>query len=479
MKPSTMQTIASRTARRWMWTGRMWMAGTAALCAAVAFGQSAEDLRLTVGKSVVIDYPSDIRQISTSNPDIIDASPVTTKEILMHGKGLGNATLIVWSRAGDRTFYNVTVDLNLDPLRKILKDTFPNEAITPDSTRDSVALSGRVSNKDVADRAVALAAAFGKTVVNNLQVAGPPVEKQILLRVRFAELDRQKEQQYGVNWLAAPGGNLIGAGTGQFGNPTFSGNVILPSNANSSVGTSSSVSNTSGSTTAAMTISQALNIFAFDPALNIGAFIKALQSNSILQILAEPNLVTTNGKEAYFLVGGEFPVPILQGGANSGAVTVQFREFGIRLRFTPVLTEHNTVKMHLAQEVSTLDPSHGVTLNGFSIPALSTRRAETDVELGEGQSFVVAGLLNQQETESFSKLPILSSIPILGNLFKTRDENKQRTDLVLLVTPEVTQPLGPNDPKPQIYFPNDFLVRLDPGDTSSGKKLAKSGGKKN
>src|SRR5258708_15255155 len=192
MKPSTIETIASRTARRRMWIGRMGMASAAALCAAVAFGQAAEDLRLTVGKSVVIDYPSEIRQISTSNPDIIDASPVTTKEILMHGKGLGNATLIVWSRAGDRTFYNVTVDLNLDPLRKILKDTFPNEAITPDSTRDSVTLNGRVSSPAVSDRVVALAATFGKTVINNLQVAAPPVEKQILLPVRFAELDRQR-----------------------------------------------------------------------------------------------------------------------------------------------------------------------------------------------------------------------------------------------------------------------------------------------
>jgi len=454
----------------------MWIAGTAALCAAAAFGQSAEDLRLTVGKSVVIDYPSDVRQISTSNPDIIDASPVTTKEILIHGKGLGNATMIVWSRAGDRTFYNVTVDLNLDPLRKILKDTFPNDTITPDSTRDSVALNGRVSNKDVSDRAVALAAVFGKTVVNNLQIAGAPAEKQILLRVRFAELDRQREEQYGVNWAAAPGGNLIGTTTG--GGPSLNGSITAGATTTGLAGIGGVVPPITPST-GTLNITQALNIFAFNPTLNLAGFIKALQSNSILQILAEPNLVTTNGKEAYFLVGGEFPVPILQGGANSGAVTVQFREFGIRLRFTPVLTEHNTVKMHLAQEVSTLDPGHGVTVNGFSIPALSTRRAETDVELGEGQSFVVAGLLNQQETESFSRLPILSSIPILGNLFKTKDENKQRTDLVLLVTPEVTQPLGPNDPKPEIYFPNDFLVRLNPGDTSSGKKVAKSGGKKN
>ena len=376
---------------------------TAALCSlgtGAAVAQTAEDLRLTVGKSVVIDYPSDIRQISTSNPDILDASPVTTREILLHAKGLGSATMVVWAKTGERMFYNVTVDLNLDPLRKILRDSFPNEQINPDSSRDALSLNGNVSSPLVGDRAVALASTFAKTVVNNLQIAAPGVDKQILLRVRFAELDRQKQAQYGINWVAAPGGNPIGASTGQFGGSTFAGNVTVGPGA--------------APTPSTITIAQALNIFAFDPKLNLGAFIKALQSDNILQILAEPNLVTTNGKEAYFLVGGEFPVPILQGGSNSGSVTVQFREFGIRLRFTPVITANNTIKMHLNQEVSTIDTANGVTVSGFSIPALATRRAETDVELGEGQSFVIAGLLDNRERDSFSKLPILSSIPILG-----------------------------------------------------------------
>jgi pilus assembly protein CpaC len=207
-----------------------------------------------------------------------------------------------------------------------------------------------------------------------------------------------------------------------------------------------------------------LSIFAFDPHLNIGAFIQALESQSILQTLAEPNLVTTNGKEASFLVGGQFPVPVVQGGSGAGSVTVQFKEFGIRLKFTPVLTDHKTMKLHLDQEVSTLDPADGVTLNGFVIPALSTRKAETDVELADGQSFVVAGLVSNTEANTFTKIPILGSLPIIGYLFKSKDEKKQRTDLVVLVTPEVTEPLGPNDPKPSVYMPRDFLVRLDPKD---------------
>ena len=189
--------------------------------------------------------------------------------------------------------------------------------------------------------------------------------------------------------------------------------------------------------------------------------------------------MTTNGKEAYFLVGGEFPVPVLQGGANSGAVTIQYREFGIRLTFTPLITANHTIKMHLTQEVSTLDAANGVTFNGFVIPALSTRRAETDVELGEGQSFVVAGLLDNRETDSFSKIPILGSLPIFGALFKSKTVKKSRTDLVMLVTPEVTLPLGPNDPRPDVAFPKDFLVRLDPQNSPDMQNAKAKAGKKN
>jgi pilus assembly protein CpaC len=428
------------------------------VAAGLSFAQSAEDLRLTLGKSVVIDYPSDIRQVFTSDEKVVDASPATTREILLHAKGLGSATLVVWSKSGQRTFYNCTVDLNLEPLRRMLKETFPYDDVTVRSSRDTISLNGTVRSPGEIDRMVAVAGGFAKTVIPNLGVGTGAAEKQILLRVKFAELDRSRELQYGVNLLGLPGQTQIGSTTGQFSSGTLSG-------------TASTMAGTSQSS---FSITQALSLFAFDPHLNIGAFIKALESQSILQTLAEPNLVTTSGKEASFLVGGEFPVPVIQGGSGAGAVTVQFREFGIRLKFLPLLTDHNTIKMHLNQEVSTLDLADGVTLNGFVIPALSTRRADTDVELGEGQSFVVAGLVSNSETETFTKIPVLGSLPIIGYLFKSKDEKKSRTDLVVLVTPEVTQPLGPNDPKPSVYMPRDFLVRLDPKDIpqpiAKGKK---------
>jgi pilus assembly protein CpaC len=413
-------------------------------------GQSAEDLRLTVGKSVVIDYPSDIRQISTSNPDIVDASPVTTREILLHGKGVGAATMVVWSKVGQRTFYNVTVDLNLDSLRRTLREDFPGEKVEVRPSRDAIALTGVVSSKDVSDRLGALSATYGKVVVNNLQIASAPVDKQILLRVKFAQLDRLASQDYGVNFISTGAANTIGGVTTGPASATI---TSLPSRQPGVAPTALTAS-----------ISNALNIFAFRPDLNLGAFIKALEGNNILQILAEPNIVTSNGKEANFLVGGEFPVPTLQGGANSGAVTVQFREFGIRLSFLPQLTANKTIKMYIKQEVSTIDTANGVVINGFTIPALATRRAETNVELGEGQSFIVAGLVDNRETDSFSKIPVLSSLPIFGSLFKVKSESKNRSELVMMITPEITEPLNPSDAKPMPTFPRDFLVRLTPDD---------------
>jgi pilus assembly protein CpaC len=212
-----------------------------------------------------------------------------------------------------------------------------------------------------------------------------------------------------------------------------------------------------------------LNIFAFRPDLNLGVLIKDLQAQGVLQILAEPNLVTTNGKEASFLVGGEFPVPVVQGGQNAGAISIVFREFGIRLTFLPQVTAHNTIKMHVKPEVSTIDLSNGVVFSGFTIPALATRRIETDIELGEGQSFVIAGLMDDRVTENLSQVPGLSHIPILGALFKSRSETKSKTELVVMVTPESVYPLLPTEPKPLPVMLKEFLPSLAPRTSAPGK----------
>lgn len=443
-----------------------WLAAVSLAVLPAMAQTTSEDLRITIGKSVVVDYPTDVNRISTSDPAIVDAVAVSTREILLHAKGHGAASVVVWAKTGQRTFYNVTVEHNLEPMRRVLKESFPGEDIRVQAARDSVTLTGQISAPAVGERAVALAASLAKTVINNMQVTPMAVDKQVMLRVKFAELNRNAASSFGVNLLSTGALNTIGrTTTGQFSAP---GPTSL----------SGSIPGQIAGTTSQFTITDALNVFAFRPDLNLSGFIRALQTEGVLQILAEPNLVTTNGKEASFLVGGEFPVPVLQGGANSGAVTIQFREFGIRLRFNPVITGNDTIKMFVLPEVSTIDLANAVSFSGFTIPALATRRMETNIELSHGQSFVIAGLIDDRVNDTMSKLPGLSSIPILGALFKSRSEAKTRTELIVLVTPEVVRPLNPGDASPVPYMPKDFLVPLKPAPAGapaaavSGKKTA-------
>ena len=411
-----------------------------ALLTSAAQAQTAENLRLTLGKSIVVDYPEDVRQLSTTNPDVADVTVVTTREILVHAKGLGSTDIVVWSANNQRMFYNVAVELNVDPLRRVLRESFPNETIDIRTSGDSLTLNGKVSSKEVADRAAALAGVSAKTVVSNLMIPGPGVDDQVQLRVRFVELDRQKIIAQGINLFSTGATNTIGAtATGQFGTP--------------SVKTEDRTITT-----------QVLNIFLFRPDLNFGATIQDLETKNVLQILAEPNLVTSSGKEASFLVGGEFPIPIVQS-STSNSITIQYKEFGIRLRFTPIVTANGTIKMDLHQEVSTIDASNAITIGGFFIPALSTRRAETNVELRGGETFMVAGLLDNREVQQLQKMPVIGDIPILGLLFKSRKDSKSNTELVMFVTPEIVRAQPAGTPAPEFKFPNEYLDLVNPDAT--------------
>ena len=402
-----------------------------------------EELNLTLGTGIVIDSPETITRVSTSAPEVVDAVTASSREVLFHAKGLGKATLVVWSKSGQRKTYNVTVELNLEPMRKLLRETFPEEEIDIRATRDSMALVGRVSNQGVADRALALVTASAKGAVSNLQIAPAGMENQVLLRVRFAELNRSAVSEFGVNLLSTGALNTIGrVTTGQLSAPSL-GSVT------------GSIPASAAGTATTFSFSDLLNIFAFRPDLNLGAVISDLQTRGLVQILAEPNLVATSGKEASFLAGGEIPVPVAQGGAAAGAITIQYHEFGIRLSFTPLVTAHHTIKLHVKPEVSSLDWADGVTVSGFRVPALTTRRVETDIELGEGQSFVIAGLIDDRVTENLSQVPGLAHIPLLGALFKSRSETKSKTELIVIVTPETAQPVTGQTPQP--VMPKPFL----------------------
>ncbi len=421
--------------------GILTIAAALAALAPLAAEPVGTELALTAGRSHVIDYPTDIGRISTSNPDVVDAVAVSVREVLLNAKQPGTASVVIWPKSGVRTVYALVVEPNLDPVRALLKQTFPDYAIEPHVSRDALSLTGSVPTQAAADRAAALMAPFAKVVVNNLRVIPTGAEKQIILRVRFAELNRSASTSLGVNVFSLGGANAIGlTGTGQFAS-------IRPDQLESSgAGNSSKWS-----------ISDALNVFAFRPDLNVGAFIKALENKGLLQILAEPNLVTTDGKEASFLVGGEFPVPVVQAGSSAGAITIIFKEFGIRLSFLPVIMPHGTIRMQVKPEVSTIDLTNAVIYSGFTIPALSTRRMETSVELGEGQSFIIAGLIDSRVTENLAKMPGLANIPILGTLFKSRNEQKSNNELVVMVTPEITAPLNRADAKPMPYMPKEFM----------------------
>jgi len=418
-----------------------------------------ELLEMTVGESRVIDCPEELERISTTDPAVVDTVAVSRREVLLNAKGIGQATVGVWMRPGRREFYRVEVGHDLEPLRKLLRQTFPDERIEVQGGRESLSLSGRVSAQVIADRALALATPYAKTVVNNLDVPPAAPEQQVLLQVRFAELNRSAALALGANLISTGAGNTIGSTTtGQFAPPQpgkiSSAGTLLDGVTGATPGRTGAISN--------FTLSDALNIFAFRPDINLGMFVQALRSQGVLQILAEPNLVTTSGKEASFLVGGEFPVPVVQGGASVGSVTVVFREFGIRLTFLPELTASGTIKLKVKPEVSTIDMANAVTLSGFLIPALATRRVETEIELAEGQSFVIAGLLDDRVTENLGRVPGLAQIPVLGAFFRSRQEKKTKTELVVIVTPAITNPVDAARRLPAPAMPADFLPSPGP-----------------
>ena len=433
---------------------RRWAALPLALALVPAPAARAEDIPMTVGKSIVLDYLADIDRISTSNPDVVDASPVTKREVLLHARSYGAATLVVWAKTGEKRFYNITVEENLDPLRTLYRETFPGLDIHVQSAREALSITGHVPTKDISDRIGALATPFGKTVVNDLELDNQGASEQVQLHVIFALLDRSVEDQFAVNLVSTGAGNTVGGITsGGAPSPQLSqltGTIGAPA----------------AGTVSAFSISDALNIFAFLPGLNLASFIRALQTRQLLQILAEPNLVASDGKDASFISGGEFPIPILQGGAAAGAITIQYREFGIKLDFTPQITERKTIRIHVKPEVSSLDFTNAITLNGFTIPALATRKAETYVELGEGQSFLIAGLLDDEVTRTLTSIPGLASLPIFGALFRSKAETRTRTELVIMVTPRITAPLKPGEKAPLPEMPEKFLVPIHPNDPS-------------
>jgi pilus assembly protein CpaC len=296
---------------------------------------------------------------------------------------------------------------------------------------------------------VQIASTAGK-VVNLLDVNVPKSDSQILIKVRFASVDRNRARQLGINMFNLGLGDAVGGvNTGQFSPPVVSGGRS---------GSASSAQGGATGTAGSAIISQEGTIFSYFPGLNVGADLHLMETEGVVQVLAEPNVMAANGKEASFLAGGEFPYPVVQGvSSGTTAVTIEFKEYGIRLNFIPTITPRNTIRLQVAPEVSTLDYTDEVEISGFEVPGITSRKVNTEVELADGQSFIIGGLLDKTMTKTFQKIPFLGDIPILGKLFQSESIAKNDAELIVIVTPEIVAPLPTNAALPALNYPLPFL----------------------
>src|SRR5437667_2535911 len=386
-------------------------------------------VNVLVGQSRVINFDRPVGRFSVSNPEIAEAVLVTPNQVLVNGKAFGQVNFIAWEQSGGQYLvFDVYVRANLSLIDSQIRALFPKDDIRLSQANGSVVLSGSVSNPVTAAQAQSVVEAAGFKTVNML---ASPVKNmaQVQLQVRVAEVNRNKVSDLGLSYsYQGSPGNGVYANSGQ--GPSSLGNV------------------TSGVLSGS--ISSALNLFVM--AGNTMSMVRALQTRGALRELAEPNLIAMDGSSASFLAGGEFPVPIVQGGGSGGnsSVSIMLKEYGVRLNFKPTIIDEDHIRLELEPEVSTIDFSNGVKFDGFLIPALRTRRAKTSVELRDGQSFALAGLLDNSETKSLSKVPVLGDIPVLGSLFRSKSFQKNESELMFIVTAQLVKPVNRDD-MPQLH----------------------------
>ena len=391
-------------------------------------------VRLIAGRSTLVDIGVPIARVSLTSADIADAMVTSSSQLLVHGKAPGTISMFVWDREGTVRRYEVIVARDIARLAEEMQQLLPGEPIAVRSNGKDIVLSGKVSSKDVVERAVNLSAGFvdkKDEVVTLLQVQNVTKTNQVLLQVRFAEVSRAALTELGLSLFTSPTGieNTLGrVTTQQFGAPNFS--ELEWSKQDKSFG--SPVTSAEGK----VSFSDFLNLFILSEKYDLGVLIRALQTRGLFQSLAEPNLVAESGKEASFLAGGEFPIPVAQGTGGNVSISIQFKEYGVRLNFTPVV-DGDRVHLKVRPEVSSLDFANGIVMQGFRIPSLVTRRTETELELRDGQTFAIAGLINNTMNSTMQKIPGIGDIPILGYLFRSKAAQKNRTELVVMITPHI------------------------------------------
>jgi len=395
-------------------------------------------LVVTVGKSLTIDSPLAIKRVATANGALVDAQAISPKELLLNGKTPGETSLIIWQEDGTRLIYDLTVRVSpqrLNAVREQIARDYPDADINVTFDNDVAFVRGTVKDVIAADRIMAIVTTMSRAV-NLLHVEVPPVEPQVLLKVRFANVDRSASMQLGVNFASGAGNQQSAIGTG----PAIS---------------------TAGAA-AVGTLTQTVNIFALRSDINLLAEITALENKNLLEMLAEPNLLTFSGTRASFTAGGEFPFLAPQPSANGLQYTVQFKEYGVRLNFLPRVTPQGTIHMQVNPEVSALDFANGITIQGTTEPALTVQRVTTEVDLESGQTFIIAGLLDKQTTNTMSKIPGLGDIPILGKLFQSKTVTKNNSELLIIITPELVRPTPAQTPVPDLKWTMPFMTDNSP-----------------
>ena len=387
--------------------------------------QAAEPVQINVlvGQSRVINFDRPIGRFSVSDPAVAEAVLVAPDQVLVNGKAFGQVNFIAWEQKGTQfVVFDVFVRANLSLIDSQIRLLFPKDDIRLSQANGSVVISGSVKEPKTVEQVEAVVKAAGFQTVNMLQA--PVMDKaQVQLQVRVAEVSRSRMRDIGASYAyqGRPGvGGSIGSGGGPFTVDKVDGGQIFGS-----------------------VVGSALNLFVMGG--NTYNFLHALKTQGALRELAEPNLIAMDGQQASFLAGGEFPVPVVQTGGDRPTVTVVFKEYGVRLSFKPTIIDEDHIRLELEPEVSTIDFANGVKFDGFLIPGLKTRRAKTGVELRDGQSFALAGLLDNSETKSLSRVPFISDVPIIGNLFKSKTFQKQETELMFIITAQLVKPVNRDD----------------------------------
>jgi len=385
-------------------------------------------INVGVGTSAVITHPVTLERVMITDPSVADAVPVSAREVVLNGLAPGTTTLLFWDQSGQRYIYSVRVTADVEAIRNEIDRMLPGSGVTVTAVGSSIILAGEVTDPRSSTRAISLAEslAAGSSVLNYMSVPDPG---QVMLQVRVAEVNRSQLQRLGMG-LQYSDPDRTNQVSAQSGGP-------LPS------------------------FSDAVNFLLFEHSQGVSAFIRALQDEGVFRSLAEPNLITVPGETASFLAGGEFPYPMVQ--PQTGQVSVQFREFGIRLNFTPTITNSGGIRLVVEPEVSSLDFGSGVDIVGTRVPALLSRRAQTTVELNAGQTFAIAGLIDNQMTETVNKVPYLGDIPVLGAFFRSKEARENQTELLVLVTPhfvmaEDQRPLVPTG-EPDTWPWSSFMTR--------------------